>query len=109
MATLRDLALLGEAAARRLLESSGLASADGGGRGGRSGDGGGRGGGGGAVAAAAAMRALSAIPVVTDVEFRVRAAGGDGAEGVSEDDSVVTAKPTETLYWTCTRKRDMLL
>lgn len=85
VATLRELALRGEAAAKSLLESSGLAPADGSGggrgRGGRGSAGGG--GGGGGTAVAAAMRALSAIPVVKDVTFGVRAAGGDGADGVS--------------------------
>lgn len=32
---------------------------------------------------AAAMRALSAIPVVTEIGFEVRAQGGEGGEGVS--------------------------
>lgn len=84
VATLRDLALRGEASARKLLEACGLSSsADGraGGRGGDSGGRGARGGGGGSVAAA--MRALSAIPTVTEVGFGVRAAGGEGGDGVS--------------------------
>ncbi|CAM9493706.1 unnamed protein product [Ectocarpus sp. 12 AP-2014] len=81
VSTLRELALRGEAAAKSLLESSGLAPADGSGGRGRGGRGSAGGGGGGGAAVAAAMRALSAIPVVKDVTFGVRAAGGDGTDG----------------------------
>lgn len=92
VSTLRDLALRGEASARKLLENCGLASQSNGAAGGRSRGGGGRGGDGeGSGGVGAALRALAAIPVVKDAVFDVHPAGKGGRKGVSMG----------TTHWMC--------
>ncbi|CAM9363686.1 unnamed protein product [Sphacelaria rigidula] len=90
----RDLVLRGETSARKLLESSGLSTSDGGGRERRPQ---GQGGGG---QVAAAIRALAAVPAISNVSFTARPArGGSNEEVGQEADCEATVKVTIANPW----------